>query len=231
MIELRYVWGMSSSSPTGSSPRSDYHDLVRDDVIPSVPRAGGALLELGGGIGATAVTLKKRAYVERVGVVDLVGESHQLRELDFSYSGDLNDESFLHDVCSREGPFDLILCLDILEHLIDPWRVVRELHSSLKAGGFIVASIPNVRNFRAVLPLLLLNRWTLTDEGILDRTHLRFFVRSTAIQLMTSSGLRLESVTALPTDHWAIRLFRKLTLGLLNTFTDRNYIIVVRKTD
>lgn len=205
-----------------------YYDSVRYDCLPSIPATGGNLLELGGGTGATALELKATGKVDRVGVVDLLGKDDQRSTLDFCYSGDLNDLAFLSSVCSREGPFDLVLALDVLEHLVDPWAVVRQVHAALKPNGVFVASIPNVRNFHAVVPLVLFNRWTLADDGILDRTHLRFFVRSTAIGLVTGTGLTLESIRACPTNHKLIHLFRKFTFGLFNSFTDRNYVLVAR---
>lgn len=212
-----------------SKMRRDYHALVRRDVLGLVPRVGGTLLDVGGGIGATAAELRAMDRVDRAGVADLVADEVTALTLDFRHAGNLEDPAFLSDVIRAEGPFSCILCLDILEHLRDPWSVVAELHNALQPGGVMVASIPNVRNFRAVLPLVFRNRWTLRDAGILDRTHLRFFVRSTAIELMTGSGLMLEEVRAVPSGGRAVRAFRTITLGALNSFTDLQYVIRVRR--
>ncbi len=209
--------------------RKGYHALVRTGVVPMVPKLGGTLLDVGGGIGATAAHLKELGNVERAGVVDLVADTSSEVDLDFRRAGDLENPDFLNEVIAEEGPFKVVLCLDILEHLVDPWSVVAQLHKGLAPGGVIVASIPNIRFYKASLPLLFRNDWTLKDSGILDRTHLRFFVRSTAIELMTSSGLELEEVA--PTfATWSrkIRMFRALTFGVLNSFTDAQYIIRVR---
>lgn len=209
--------------------RADYHGLVREDVIPHVPRLGGTLLDVGGGCGATAAELKRCGVAERVGVVDIVDAQGCLPGVDFAYVGSVEDASFLATVVDAEGPFRIILCLDILEHLVDPWSLVTKLHTALEPGGVIVASIPNIRNYTALVPLVLRNRWELRDAGILDRTHLRFFVRSTAIELMTASGLELVTVTASPTGGRRVKLIRRLTFGLLNSFTDRQYIVCVRR--
>ncbi len=209
--------------------REEYHTLIREDIFSLVPRGGGTLLDVGGGIGATAAKLRELGYVDRAGVADSVAHNVTSLGLDFRHSGDLEDGDFLDDVISAEGPFQCILCLDVLEHLRDPWGVVRQLHNALVPGGVIVASIPNVRNYKVLLPLAFRNKWTLTDAGILDRTHLRFFVRSTACDLMTSSGLVMDRVAAKPSGGRAVRLFRALTLGQLNTFTDLQYLIRVRK--
>jgi 2-polyprenyl-3-methyl-5-hydroxy-6-metoxy-1,4-benzoquinol methylase len=208
--------------------RAEYHQLVRTEVLPLVPAGTGTLLDVGGGSGGTAARLKELGRATRVGVVDLVAGS-AVPGIDFAYAGNLEDPDVLDRVIEAEGPFSVILCLDVLEHLVDPWRVVERLHKALVPGGVIVASLPNVRHYTAVLPLMFRNSWRLEDRGILDRTHLRFFVRQTAIELMTHSGLVLEEVKATPAEARRIRLFRALTAGLFNSFTDLQYLVRVRR--
>jgi SAM-dependent methyltransferase len=110
----------------------------------------------------------------------------------------------LGDVETVELPsdkFDLILALDVLEHLVDPWLVVRRLHSFMKPGGVLIASIPNVGHYSASVRLFLLGKWNYAGEGLLDRTHLRFFTRQSAIDLLTCSGLvedKVECVRIFP---------------------------------
>lgn len=104
------------------------------------------------------------------------------------------------------------------------------LHEYLAPGGSIVASIPNVRNYRLILPLVLWGRFTLTDSDILDRTHLRWFVRDSAIELMTSSGLTLGKIIDKPKSGRKVMLFDFLTLRLFRRFTEIQYLIrVVRR--
>jgi 2-polyprenyl-3-methyl-5-hydroxy-6-metoxy-1,4-benzoquinol methylase len=210
-----------------------YHNQIRDDVIPCIPRTTGTLLDVGGGTGATAVHLKAIGLAARVGVVDRVESEHADPALDFHCSGELEDAAFLGEVIEREGPFDTILALDILEHLVDPWRVVSQLHGALVPGGHLIASIPNVRHYRVSGGLFFRNHWPLADAGILDRTHLRFFVKDTAVELMTHSGLVLEAVQSPdPERHRRQRaLFNRLTLGKLSSYVDVRYLIRVRRDD
>jgi len=205
-----------------------YHMLTRLDILQIVPRVGGALLDVGGGVGATAAYLKNEGYVERAGVVDLVTHSAATNGIDFHYTANLEHLDTLTSIFEKEGPFNVILCLDVLEHLSDPWSMVKCLHSMLAADGVIIASIPNIRYFKASFPLFFRGRWDLESSGIRDRTHLRWFVRNTAVQLMTSSGLKLEVVVDKPGGGRKIRLIRTLTLGLLNEFTNLQYLIRVR---
>lgn len=211
--------------------RQHYHDLVRSDVIPFVLPRGGTLLDVGGGIGGTAIELKDLGLADRVGVIDLVRPQKDRPGLDFRYAGDLGAEDPLATAILQEGPFQTILCLDILEHLIDPWTMVRRLHSALAAGGQLIASIPNVRNYQVLLPLLFRGEWNLADAGLLDRTHLRFFVRGSAAELMTSSGLHLDLIVGKPSSRRRDKLIRKLSMGSLDEFLVYQWIIRATRVD
>ena len=205
-----------------------YHAHIRSDVLPYIPQGGGNLLDIGGGIGATALAAKQEARADRVGVIDLV---EPLPGLDFSYSGDLNDLDFLAEVGEREGPFQTILCLDILEHLVNPWAVVSQLHNMIEPGGVIVASIPNVRHISVIAPLLFNSAWELQDEGVLDRTHLRFFTRASAVELMVQSGLELELCIPLYDGGKATKIFGWMPLASLRDFAALQYLVRVRNSN
>jgi 2-polyprenyl-3-methyl-5-hydroxy-6-metoxy-1,4-benzoquinol methylase len=219
----------ASEAITPEAAKGHYHLNVRADIFPLVPARGGTLVDIGGGVGNTAFALKQLGRADRVGVVDLYAPPAGGPALDFAMNGNLEDAAFLDRLAAEHGPFETILCLDVLEHLVDPWTLIARLHSMLAPGGVIVASLPNIRHFSALGPLLLKNQWRLKDSGILDRTHLRFFVRQSAIELMTSSGLVLDEVSANPSGGWRVRWFRRLSLGLLNSFSDQQYLIRVRK--
>lgn len=207
-----------------NSSLETYHGNVRWNVIPFVPKSGGTLLDVGGGYGGTARKLRELGHADKVGLIDMVpGEG-----MDFTYTGDIERSDVLETALAEHGPFQTILTLDVLEHLVDPWNVVGRLHKLLAPGGTMVASIPNVRHYTALAPLLLKNKWEYRDSGILDRTHLRFFVRSSAIELMTSSGLVLDGVFPIRNDNGKARLLRRASLGVLAPFTDFQYVVRVK---
>lgn len=91
----------------------------------------------------------------------------------------------LHETGPRK--FDTILLLDILEHLPEPEKVLRDALALLKPNGRIVVSIPNIANV-TVRWMLLFGQFEYHDRGILDRTHLRFYTRNTARRLLESCG-------------------------------------------
>lgn len=85
--------------------------------------------------------------------------------------------------------FDLIVALDVLEHLVDPWSVTERLADHLEADGRLLLSVPNVGSLEVVKQLLRRGDWRYDDIGMFDRTHLRWFGRSTLRALLDRAGL------------------------------------------
>ena len=83
--------------------------------------------------------------------------------------------------------FDTILMLDVLEHLAEPERLLADARARLAPGGVAIVSVPNVANVTVRLRLLM-GRFPYSDRGILDRTHMRFYTRSSARALLASAG-------------------------------------------
>jgi 2-polyprenyl-3-methyl-5-hydroxy-6-metoxy-1,4-benzoquinol methylase len=217
---------MSTTNAPGIVP--EYHSLTRTEILPLAQKMGGTLLDVGGGVGATAALLKSSGYVEKAGVIDLVTPDTTALGLDFHHAANLENPASLQTILEVNGPFSVILCLDVLEHLVDPWSVIKRLHTMLTPNGIIIASIPNIRYYKASWPLFFLGKWELQPRGIMDKTHLRWFVKKTAKELMTHSGMRLEAIIEKPGGGRKIRIIRLLTLGIFNDFTNVQFLIRVR---
>jgi SAM-dependent methyltransferase len=87
-----------------------------------------------------------------------------------------------------QGPFDVVLFGDVLEHLRDPSSALDAACRLLADDGHIVVSIPNAAH--ADLRLMLLEgRWEYQEHGLLDDTHLRYFTRDGLRSLLARSGL------------------------------------------
>lgn len=175
--------------------RETYHDLVRRDIFPLLPERVGAVLDFGGGVGATSGELRASGQATRAVLFDQVADN-AVPAIDTVEALNLDDENAVAAALARTGPFDTILALDILEHLVDPWATVRLLDKALRPGGSLIVSIPNVNNLTVVVPLILRGRFEYEDAGVLDRTHLRWFTRQSAIELATCSGMKLEATSA-----------------------------------
>src|SRR6267143_3172876 len=102
-----------------------------------------------------------------------------------------------------EGPFDVIVYGDVLEHLVDPLRVLVELDRGLGPGGFVIISVPNIAHLWIRL-LLLVGRFDYLDRGILDHSHLRFFTERSLRAMVADAGLEITRFTATPAPLYQI---------------------------
>ena len=129
------------------------------------------------------------------------------------------------------GSLDLLLCLDVLEHLVDPWATMRRLSPLLAPGGLCIVSVPNIRNWKFIARLAWSGDFHYRDAGLLDRTHLRFFVRETAQELATVGGLDLvgayDARLYARTDVRA--LLGKLTRGRATDLIAKQWIVVAKQ--
>lgn len=91
------------------------------------------------------------------------------------------------------GAFDCISFNHVLEHMVDPWNALRATRERLAPGGVIVGELPNIRHLPFLVDLALRGRFDYVDSGLLDRTHLRFFTRSSAQDLFATSGFEVET--------------------------------------
>ncbi|HUK82075.1 MAG TPA: class I SAM-dependent methyltransferase [Verrucomicrobiae bacterium] len=96
-----------------------------------------------------------------------------------------------------KGRFDVIVCGDILEHLKRPSALLAGLSLYLKATGWTILSVPNVAHAFVRLNLLF-GRFEYMEQGILDRTHLRFFTRQSFCRFLEEAGWTIEQMTSTP---------------------------------
>ena len=169
-----------------------YDDWDRAEVLPFVPEAN-RILEVGCSYGGFGQLLKGRSNSPEVWGIEPEPKAAEVAasRLDRVIVGDF---PALAPVGER---FDCVVFNDVLEHLVDPWGALRCALGLLRPNGCVVASIPNVRFGPVVSALLLRGRWNYTDVGVLDRTHLRFFTRSSMIEMFKECGYDVSSVNAI----------------------------------
>lgn len=172
-----------------------YAQSDRAGITELCPSSAVTILDVGGSTGEFAEQMKKHLGAERVYVADYSQKALDVArsKVDDVILVDLNKEGQLADELAHRPPVDLVFCLCVLEHLYDPWRVIAELHTALPTGGMIIASVPNTQQLRFVWTILTGN-WKYRNTGLFDRTHIRFFSESSALKLMTGTGLQLVEV-------------------------------------
>jgi SAM-dependent methyltransferase len=100
--------------------------------------------------------------------------------------GDLDDPRTLEPL--GDSRFDVVLASDVLEHLKDPLRCLRQATQFVAPGGRVILSIPNFAHADIRLSLLAGN-FEYADMGLLDRTHIKFFTRRSLENLIAAAGL------------------------------------------
>jgi len=168
-----------------------YYDNLNTDLLEAIPANCQLVLEVGCGAGRLGLEYKKKTPGCAYYGVEIDSPSAAIAgtRLDMALCGSIEqiDLSFLN------GKADCIVYGDVLEHLIDPWAVLRAHRRLLKPGGKMVACIPNSQHWSMLMSLLGGN-WTYQENGLLDRTHLRFFTLRTISDLFAQAGMSLDSV-------------------------------------
>lgn len=90
--------------------------------------------------------------------------------------------------------FDYVILGDVLEHLHDPAEVLIKLKSYIKKGGHIIVSMPNMKHYSVMLPLIIEDKFTYEDAGILDRTHVKMYTGTEINRLIKQAGYEVEEV-------------------------------------
>ncbi len=108
------------------------------------------------------------------------------------FQGDLNDANFRKLILAESPMFDYILFADVLEHLINPEDILLELKGKLKKNGKIVISLPNVAHIETFIQLYVKKTWPKNKRGIFDGTHLRWFTKKDAFNLVEECGLSVD---------------------------------------
>lgn len=135
---------------------------------------GERALDVGCGTGLLGAELLRRGFQEAHGIEVISDAAEEAAHRLTSVAND----AFPFDGAEELGAFDLIVFADSLEHMADPWMALVTAKEMLAPQGAILLSVPNVSHW-SVIQQLLEGRWSYAEEGLLDRTHLRFFTPAT----------------------------------------------------
>ncbi|TNJ43179.1 class I SAM-dependent methyltransferase [Tamlana fucoidanivorans] len=167
-----------------------YYNFPRPEMLGYLPREAKHVLEVGCGQGAFARQIKGYNNAEIWGIEYMPEEGKIAKNiLDKVFIGPC--ENFIEEL--PDNYFDAIFFNDVLEHLTYPDDVLKRLKPKLKAGGIVISSIPNVRNFRILKMLVFKGEWNYTDHGIMDKTHLRWFTKKSIKNMYESLGYEVVS--------------------------------------
>ena len=167
-----------------SNARADFVDRLAFD-----PSA--AILEVGCGTGATgALALSEGRCGRYVGIELFEAAAEEAREvLSEVVTGNVETMDFKWQPAS----FDALILSEVLEHLVDPRQVLKSLAPLIRPGGRLLASSPNISHWRVIRELIM-GRFEMADQGVFDRTHLRWFTPSTFASMFEDAGFRVDEI-------------------------------------
>ena len=205
----------------------DYYHWVRQEIKPLLPKNPSRILEVGAGAGHTLKWIKALYPKTETTAVEI--NSALLQEL--RQNVDVPIIGPIDEALPQLKSYDLILFLDVLEHLSDPTATLRNLSKHLEANGQVIVSVPNIAHLSVSVPLLLQRRFDYQDAGILDRTHLKFFVEGTAIKLLNDANFIVTAGLVSGIQGPKSKLLDLVSFGGLRHHLAKQYIMLGQLTD
>jgi 2-polyprenyl-3-methyl-5-hydroxy-6-metoxy-1,4-benzoquinol methylase len=207
----------------------EYFAGERRDIVDRLAQdPNRTILEIGCGSGATGAYARRTGKCGRYVGIEAVASaaSEASKRLDEVHLADVE----LFEPPFGESTFDVVIAGEILEHLKDPWLVVRKYRSYLRINGIFYASSPNVAH-RSTLLMLLKGGWDLEREGLMDRTHLRWFTPRTYAKLFEEAGYKVIALEPLAKASAKVSIINALTANRLSHLFIRQMLVVAQVPD
>lgn len=202
--------------------QGSYYTQRRPEVCDLVRGPVRTALDIGCAAGLLGEELLRRGLCESVdGIEAEPAAAHEAAtRLGRVWVADLDDDGL---ACVGDARYDLVVLADVLEHVRAPWELLEQVQALLTPGAQVVLSIPNLRYFRVLGPLVLRGQFEYADSGVLDRTHLRFFTRKSIEGLVEGAGLRLEAIHRSPSP-WRSR-WKRYSVRALRDFGAEQFLV------
>jgi len=180
-----------------------YASVVQRVQSLDLPR-GAKILDAPCGDGEVAIELAKLGF--EISAVDMVDEL--LPEARAALGGRFRVADMTHPLPWPEAGFDLILCIEGIEHLEDAFAFLREMHRLLKPGGSLIVTTPNIISLRSRMrffgsgfyncdprPLDESARHPMHHIGLHTFPELRYMLRTSGFQLTAVAPTHTKPIT------------------------------------
>ena len=209
-------------------PDQSYYQSQRREMLDFVPTDAVRFLELGCGSGGFGAFLRESRKDVHITGVEIHPESAKEARGRLDVVIEKPVEIALASIA--KGSIDCVICNDVLEHLVDPWAVLRLIRAVLRPSGTVVSSIPNVRHFPVFKNYFLGGDWKYEKWGVLDRTHLRFFTRKSIERMFNESGFMVSRIEGIFSQQLPLKaaLLNRLLGGKLEDMRFERFACVAR---
>lgn len=202
----------------------EYYNANRIEIKNILPKNVKYILDVGCGTGATWKN-EKKFEVTGIEINPQIAEIAE-RNISEVIVGDVEN---VENIDLGEMLFDCIVFADILEHLYNPWEILKQYGSYLKEDGYIVASIPNIQFYKILRKLIFKGEWQYRDYGILDIDHIRFFTYKSIIELFNNAGFEIVKLNRKLKGSKRYQYISKLLFNVFDNFLTAQFIILGKK--
>ncbi len=164
-------------------PHSAHAQII--DLIESNKK----VLEIGCATGYISRCLTKAKQCKVTGVeIDHPASQKAKQYCENIIIGNIEDDAIFAQI---EGTYDIIVMAAVLEHLVNPEKVLTKIRDLINPSGYAIITLPNIANWK-VRKEIVFGRFEYEDYGILDKGHLRFFTYHSAKRLIEKCGYDIE---------------------------------------
>ncbi|MBC8394394.1 MAG: class I SAM-dependent methyltransferase [Deltaproteobacteria bacterium] len=209
-----------------SEKSQGYYENPRFEMLNYIPENCKRSVEFGCGTGGFSSLLKTERNAE-AWAVEIHKESAD--EAATKLDRVINADAMQGVEELPDAFFDCAVFLDVLEHLVDPYELLRRIKTKIRPDSVIICSIPNIRYYRAFKKYVFGGDWKYEDHGVMDKTHLRFFTKKSLIRVFSSLDYEITHLDGVhPTSS---RTYKLLNLCFCNALQDvryKHYIVVAK---
>lgn len=212
---------------------SAYFANIRRDLIQLIEpeQKGVKILEVGAGYGETLYYLKQSGVANEAVGIDIfedVENPERYKSIDRFIFCNIENEEFPE----YNNYFDLILLPDVLEHLLEPQKILRQLRNYLKPEGRIIVSMPNIRHYSALKKIFINGDFGYEDSGIFDQTHVRFYCKKNMQDLLIDNGYSIVNEESSIVNYQGksmSKVLNRISFGAFEAFLSYQYFFVAKK--
>jgi 2-polyprenyl-3-methyl-5-hydroxy-6-metoxy-1,4-benzoquinol methylase len=106
-----------------------------------------------------------------------------------AFCGDIENEDFWKNLSEKK--FDVIMFEHVLEHLANPWKILKQCKNILNKNGMLIIALPNISNADSRFNMFIGN-FDYSETGVMDKTHLRFFNQKTIREMIVQAGFNIQ---------------------------------------